>query len=45
MWELIQTQILGMQWLNDAVGEGLAALGVDLESRMGGSLHFFFTMC
>ena len=41
LWDLIQNQILGMSWLNDLIGGGLAALGVDLDSRAGGSLHFF----
>ena len=41
LWDLIQNQILGMNWLNDLIGGGLAALGVDLDSRVGGSLHFF----
>lgn len=37
----IQNQLLGMQWLKEAVGRGLSLLGLDLESRMGGSIHFF----
>ena len=37
----IQNQLLGMQWLKEAVGRGLSFLGLDLESRMGGSIHFF----
>ena len=37
----LQDQILGMHWLNDGIGRGLTALGVDLTSRAGGSLHFF----
>ena len=41
LWDLIQNQILGMSWLNDLIGGGLAALGVDLDSRVGGSLNFF----
>lgn len=41
LWDLIQNQILGMSWLNDLIGGGLAALGVDLDSRIGGSLNFF----
>lgn len=41
IWNLFQNQILGMSWLNDAIGGGLAALGVDLDSRLGGSLQFF----
>ena len=36
VWELIQNQILGMQWLNDLLGAGLSALGLDLTGRLGG---------
>ncbi len=38
----IQDQILGMHWLNDSVGAILQLLGADLQSRLGGSLQFFF---
>ena len=31
IWQLIQDQILGMKWLNELIGRGLAALGVDLS--------------
>ena len=41
VWQFIQTQVLGMQWLSDLVGTGLSALGMDLSSRLGGSVHFF----
>lgn len=41
IWQLIQDQVLGMKWLNELIGRGLAALGVDLSGRMGGSLQFF----
>ncbi|WP_297242290.1 permease [uncultured Flavonifractor sp.] len=41
VWQFIQTQVLGMQWLSDLVGAGLSALGLDLSSRLGGSIHFF----
>ena len=41
VWQFIQTQVLGMQWLSDLVGAGLSALGLDLSSRLGGSVHFF----
>ena len=37
----IQDQLLGMQWLKEAVGKALGFLGVDLESRLGGSIQFF----
>lgn len=41
MWLFIQNQILGMQWLNGLVTDGLIWAGVDIESRLGGSLQFF----
>lgn len=41
MWSFIQDQILGMKWLNSLVGKILSSLGLDLESRLGGSLQFF----
>ena len=41
MWEIIQKQILGMQWLNDCIGTLLTSLGMDLSSRLGGSIQFF----
>ncbi|MFV0466938.1 MAG: permease [Lachnospiraceae bacterium] len=37
----IQNQILGMKWLNELVGKLLQAVGIDLESRIGGSIQFF----
>ena len=41
IWNFLQKQLLGMQWLHDLVGSGLDALGLDLSSRLGGSIHFF----
>ena len=41
MGSFIQKQILGMQWLNTLIGKILSAAGLDIESRFGGSLHFF----
>ena len=41
MGSFIQKQILGMQWLNTLIGKKLSAFGLDVESRFGGSLHFF----
>ncbi|NLW11523.1 MAG: permease [Clostridiaceae bacterium] len=41
IWDFFQSQILGMKWLNDGVGSLLAALGMDLDNRWVGSLHFF----
>ena len=41
IWDFIQNQLLGMQWLNAVVGSGLSALGLDTASRWGGSVQFF----
>ena len=41
IWQWIQNELLGMQWLNRLIGGGLAALGVDVSTRLGGSLQFF----
>ena len=40
-WGFLQNQILGMKWLNQAVGDGLQAMGLDLTNRWVGSLQFF----
>jgi uncharacterized membrane protein YraQ (UPF0718 family) len=40
-WDFFQYQILGMRWLNDLIGKGLKALGVNLTSWQGASLQFF----
>lgn len=41
IWTFLQDQILGMKWLNSAIGSLLSALGLDISSRLGGSLQFF----
>ena len=41
MWSFIQDQILGMKWLNELTGEVLTNLGLDMTSKLGGSLQFF----
>ena len=41
IWQFVQEQVLGMKWLNELIGRGLTALGVDLSGRMGGSIQFF----
>lgn len=41
IWTFLQDQILGMKWLNGAIGSLLSALGLDISSRLGGSLQFF----
>jgi uncharacterized membrane protein YraQ (UPF0718 family) len=41
MWNYIQTQILGMKWLSILIGQFMSVLGLNIESRIGGSIHFF----
>lgn len=41
IWEFIQNQILGMKWLNEVIGLGLSALGLDTGNRWVGSIQFF----
>lgn len=40
-WQFIQNQILGMKWLNELIGMGLSALGLDVSGRIGESVQFF----
>ena len=41
IWDFIQNQLLGMTWLYNLVSQLLAAIGLDLDNRWVGSLHFF----
>ena len=41
IWNFIQNQILGMKWLNRLVQNLLTLLGIDVTSRLGGSISFF----
>lgn len=41
IWDFFQYQILGMKWLNELIGSGLSALGIDTTSRIGASVQFF----
>ena len=41
IWNFIQNQVLKMEWLDELIGKGLSAVGVDMESRVGGSVQFF----
>ncbi|KGF08866.1 permease [Tissierellia bacterium S5-A11] len=41
MWNFIQDQILGMKWLNELIGEVLRNFGLDMTSKLGGSVQFF----
>lgn len=44
-WQFIQNQVLGMKWLNEVIGNGLTALGLDITTRLGGSIQFFLYDC
>jgi hypothetical protein len=37
----LNDNLLRMTWLNDLVGAGVAAVGLDPSSRIGGSVQFF----
>ena len=41
MWTFVQNQILGMKWLNTLTGNLLSMIGLDTETRIGGSVQFF----
>lgn len=41
IWDFFQTQILGMSWLNEFIGRVLSACGLNLNTRIGGSIQFF----
>ena len=40
-WDFFSDQILGMKWLSDLIGTALTSLGLDVTSRVGGSVQFF----
>ncbi len=41
IWEFVQKQVLGMQWLNQWIGNLLTTAGLDITSKLGGSVQFF----
>lgn len=41
IWDFFQNQILAMKWLNELIGVGLTSCGLDINSRLGGSMQFF----
>ena len=41
IWDFIQNQIFGMQWLNDIISKLLVLIGLDVEGKIGGSIRFF----
>ena len=36
-----QDQILGMRWLNELIGSILTSIGLNIDEKIGGMLHFF----
>lgn len=45
MWAFIQDEVLGMKWLSRLIGSMLSSFGLDIESRIGGSVQFFLYDC
>lgn len=41
VWDFFQQQILGMKWLNELIGSLLTTVGLDITTRIGGSVQFF----
>lgn len=41
IWDFIQNEVLGMKWLNRAIGSLLALTRLDMKSRIGASIQFF----
>ena len=41
VWDFFQHQILGMKWLNELIGSLLTTVGLDITTRIGGSVQFF----
>ena len=42
IWDFIQTQVLGMKWLNLLVGNILEKVGIDSTSQLFSGVQFFF---
>ncbi len=41
IWNFIQDELLGMKWLNRLIGSLLELCGLDMSTRLGGSIRFF----
>lgn len=41
IWLFFQDQVLGMKWMNGLIGNALTAMGLSLDSIIGGALQFF----
>ena len=42
IWDFFQNEVLGMKWLNRAIGSIVEVCGLDRASRLGSSIQFFF---
>ena len=42
IWDFFQNEVLGMKWLNRAIGSIVEACGLDTASRLGSSIQVFF---
>ncbi len=41
LWNFLQTQVLGMKWINDIAGYIVSFTGIDVSSALGRSVQFF----
>ena len=41
LWDFLQTELLGMNWLNRLIGRMVEACGFSPVGRIGGSIRFF----
>lgn len=41
VWDFFQKQILGMKWLSDLVEKILTLFGIEINTKIGGVLHFW----
>lgn len=41
IWNFIQDQVLGMNWLNNLIGNILQGIGIQISGKLGGSIQFF----
>ena len=39
--KFVQDELLGMEWLATCTGRLLTMIGIDIEGKLGGSIHFF----
>lgn len=42
IWDFFQNEVLGMKWLNRAIGSIVEVCGLDTASLLGSSIQFFF---